>query len=190
MYKATCTLVGQSPLSYSKVLLEKKAKGETHEAFEDRTWKQKLHTDKNGEVFIPAPALKKCLEGCAKYVSETVPGKGKATYTKHFEAGVMVLKDVMLGIKEDKVKKIRVHVPSDGKKGGTSRVWKTFPIIDKWKGKAEITVLDETVDPEKLKEYLSYSGMFIGLLRWRPRQSGLYGRFEVKDFKVKKLKAE
>ena len=188
MYKATCTLVGESPISFGKVVdITKKNKGEKHDQFELRTWKEKLHTNEKGDIFIPAPALKKCLEGYAKYSGEKIAGKGNSTYTKHFEAGVMVLDDIYVGVNEKKVDSIKVHVPSDGKRGGTTRVWKTFPLIKKWSGKAVITVLDETVDKDKLKEYLTYSGMFIGLLRWRPRQGGLYGRFSVKNFKVEKI---
>ena len=44
--------------------------------------------DTNGVVFIPPNSLKNCLSEAAKFLSISVPGKGKATYTKNFEAGI------------------------------------------------------------------------------------------------------
>ena len=180
-----CVLVGQSPYSQSKVIQTKKETGEDHAAFEERTWRERMHVDQNGKVFIPATALRNCLGDVAKYLSETVPGKGKATFTKHFESGVIVPENLNLGIKAKDIEGEWVHVPSDGKKGGGSRVWKCFPIVPAgWKVEASIYVFDPILisRPEKIHEYLAHAGKFIGMGRFRPRRGGMYGRFVVESF--------
>jgi hypothetical protein len=136
-------------------------------------------------VFIPPMAVKNCLSDCARFLSETVPGKGKATYTKHFEAGTMVMEPASLGIVADDVQGERLFVPSDGKKGGSTRVWKTFPYMPAWQCDVEIILLDPILidKPSKVEEYLGHAGKFIGLGRFRPRNGGYYGRFEVVKFK-------
>ena len=90
-------------ISFSAVIQSKKATGEADDAFEDRVWRERMHRDANGEVFIPGCALKNCLADTARYLSERVPGKKSATYTKHFKAGIMVVENLMLGVQVDDV---------------------------------------------------------------------------------------
>jgi len=191
MIKVECDLVGVSPLSFSKKVISEKETGELSDAFEERTWKERLHVTKDGDVFIPPNALKNCLTECARYLSESIPGQGRQTFTKKFEAGIMVVEPLLLGIKADskEVQKERLFVSSKGKKGGGERVWKNFPTILDWRAHAEILVFDPALiaKPEKIEEYLSHAGKFIGFLRFRPRNGGYYGRFEVKNFKVNKV---
>ena len=188
MIKCVATIRGVSPYSQSRPFRIPKQTGEAHDAYEQRTWRERLHANGNDEVFIPPSSIKNCLSEVAKYLSETVPGKGKATYTKHFEAGILVIDPIPLGIKAADVEGEELFVPSDGKRGGGQRVWKTFPIINKWQGVVEIFVVDPILidKPEKVREYLDFAGKFIGLGRFRPRRNGHYGRFEVVDFQVEK----
>lgn len=177
---------GVSPYGQSGPIQSVKNTGESHDAFEERTWRERMHVDADGNVFIPPMAVKNMMSDCARFLGETVPGKGKATYTKHFDAGIMVVTPAPLGIKADAVQGLRLFVPSDGKKGGGSRVWKTFPVVQKWEADVEIILLDPILidKPEKVREYLEHSGKFIGLGFFRPRNGGFFGRFEVTKFKV------
>lgn len=181
-------LSGVSPLSFSKAILEKRDSSESHDVFEKRTWRQRLHVTSKGECYIPPQAIKNCLSDVAKFLGESVKGKGKSTFTKHFDAGVMVVDPVMLGINQKDVESEDVFVPSDGKKNGGTRVWKTFPMIYDWSGETEIILLDPILadNPDKVHEYLTKAGQFIGLGRWRPRNGGMNGRFKVDSFKVVK----
>lgn len=186
--KTCCAHIrGVSPISQSRAIQSEKRTGEAHDAFEERTWRERLHVNQDGNVFIPPMAIKLCLEDCARFLSESVPGKKNATWTKHFEAGIMVIEPAVLAIKADKVVGEKLHVPSDGKKGGGSRVWKTFPIIPEWDCDIEVILLDPILvdKPDKVREYLEYAGKFIGLGRFRPRRGGFYGRFEVTKFQCK-----
>lgn len=184
MITATATLQGTSPYSQSKVITSVKGPKETHDGFETRTWRERLHTDENGNVIIPPTTFKNCLSEAAKYLTKQVPGQGKATYTKHFEAGVMCLDPVPLPFKAADVAGEKLHVPSDGKRGGTKRVWKTFPRIEAgWEAEVTFYVLDPLITEEVFREHLAEAGNYIGIGRFRPRNNGYYGRFIVKGLK-------
>lgn len=192
MLRCTFSLVGQSPISFSSPIRSVKGTGENHDAFEERTWRERLHLDSNGIVFIPPSAVKNCLSEVSKYLSESVPGKGKATYTKHFEAGLLVTDPITLGVKGADVAGERLFVPASGKRGDGKRVWKRFPFIQNWKGDGSLYLLDPVLvgKPEKVLEYLSHAGQFIGLGRFRPRNNGYYGRFLVTNWKISKVVAD
>ena len=68
-----------------------------------QTWRERCHVNDDKVVQIPPMAFKCCLSEAAKYKSVQIPGRGKATYTKHFEAGVLCVKPVSLGITIDEV---------------------------------------------------------------------------------------
>lgn len=185
MKKLVVTLVGAAPYSQSAPVQSKKNTGEANDAFEERTWREHMHVE-DGEVYIPGTSIKNCLSECARFLGESVPGKGKSTYTKHFQAGIMVPSNVRLGIKAKDVPGERLFLNADGRRGGNTRVWKTYPRIDKWEGEAEVLLLDPILadKPEKVVEYMSHAGKFIGIGRFRPRNNGFYGRFTVKSWRV------
>lgn len=184
---ALANLESASPYGQSKPILEKKTRDETHEQFEERSWKQRCHTDKDGLLFIPPTAFKNCLAEAAKYKSIQIPGKGKSTYTKHFEAGVMCTKPVSLGMHIDEVKSVRLFVPADGKRGSGKRVWKYFPFVEEWKAEVEFIVLDEMIDNDVFQQHLVDAGQFIGIGYFRPRNNGYWGRFGVDKITWKQL---
>jgi hypothetical protein len=183
MKKAICKLVSMSPYSQSKYIQEKKTKDETHAAFELRSWKQRCHWSDDGFLYLPPMGFKNCLAEAAKYKSIQIPGKGKSTYTKHFEAGVMVVDPLVTDITRDTIQHEWLHVPSDGRRGGTTRVEKCFPLIPKWSGTVEYLILDEIITEDVFTEHLRDSGSFIGMGRFRPRNNGFYGRFAVESVK-------
>lgn len=189
MLKCTFDIVGLGPISFSRPIVSKKNTGELPDAFEERTWRERMHVDNDGMVIIPPTFLKNALSAAAKYLGESVPGKKGATYTKHFEAGIMVTETMHLGVKADDIECDRQYVPSDGVRGGTKRVWRNFPIISDWRCKASLLALDPVLmdRPAKILEYLEYTGNFIGFGRFRPRNNGYYGRFTIKNFKAEKL---
>jgi hypothetical protein len=152
---------------------------ESSDAYERRTWRNRIHKNEHGEVYIPPMALKNCLSEAAKFLSMQIPGKGKATYTKHFEAGIMVLDPIMLGIKADDVEGESLFVPADGKRGSGKRVTRVFPTIPSWSGQATIHIIDETITETVLRKHLDEAGSLIGMGRFRPRNNGFYGRFKV-----------
>lgn len=183
------TINGVTPYSQSKVYDVERLQGEGNDDYSQRTWRNYMHQTKEGEVFIPPNAYKNCLSETAKYMNIGIPGKGKATYTKHFEAGVQVLKPILLGIKAADVKCEKLFLPSDGRRGSGKRIWKYYPVMDTWKATVEVIVLDETVLQTSrttgltiLEDVCRGAGQFIGLGRFRPRNNGYYGRFDIVEF--------
>lgn len=147
--------------------------------YEKRTWRHRMHYGKDGMVFIPPMALKNCLSDAAKFLSIKIPGKGQATYTKHFDAGVLCMEPASLGIHKDDVAANWLFLPSDGTRGGNKRVDKCFGVIYDWSAVAAFYVADYTITEDVFKDHLVQAGTFIGLGVFRPRNGGYQGRFVV-----------
>lgn len=182
---ATAVLSSLSPYSQSRFHNTAKLNKEIPEDYEERTWRERLHIDDQGNVYIPPMALKNCISEAAKFLSIQIPGKGKATYTKHFEAGVMVLDPMPLKTQEDApihkeaVRGDWIFTPIDGVKGGGKRVQKCYPVVDAWRGTAEFLIVDDTITEKVFLQHLEQAGSLIGLGRFRVRNGGYYGRFRI-----------
>lgn len=183
MKTATTILESISPYSQSRFYQTPKLEKESAADYETRTWRDRLHVTDSGFVFMPPMAFKNCLSEAAKFLSIQIAGKGKATYTKHFEAGVLVTDGVTLPIKKEDVEGEPLFVPADGKRGGGKRVMKIFPLIRQWAASVTWYVMDETITEKVFEQHLEQAGLFIGLGRFRPRNNGFYGRFSVKSTK-------
>ena len=155
MRTATVHLKSLSPYQQGRPFQSERKDKEPFEKYEERCWKERAHV-KDGHVVIPIMAIKKAVEGAARYNGDTVPNKpGKATYTKHFEAGVLPLdKEIVLPIKLEDVEGEWIFVPSDGRRGGTTRVKKCFPTIPSWEGSVRFGVIDKTITEEIFRKYL------------------------------------
>lgn len=178
---AIATLKSISPYSQSRHHGTPTLPREGNADYDIRTWRERCHFDQSGQVIIPPMAFKNCLSEAAKYLSMQIPGKGKATYTKHIEAGVMCIEPLVLTATRDSLQCEELFVPASGKRGDGKRVIKHFPVIREWGGQVSFTVLDEIVTKEVLMEHLDKAGKFIGIGRFRPRNNGYYGRFSVES---------
>lgn len=185
MHTATAHLKSVSPYSQSRHHDTEKLAKELPKDFEARTWRERLHYDADGRVFIPPMCFKNCLSEAAKFLSRQIPGKGKATYTKHFEAGVLVPEPLILPLKKDDVKGEWLFLPADGKRGSGKRVDKCYPIIPEWSGNVQFLILDDMITEDVFTDHLKEAGRFIGIGRFRPRNNGFYGRFMVEGVEWK-----
>lgn len=176
---ATCQIKGVSPYSQSRYHETPKLNKEQPDDYRQRTWREHCHYDENGIVYIPPMTMKNCLSEAAKFISMQIPGKGKSTYTKHFEAGILVLEHSSLGIKLEQVEAETRFLPSDGVRGSGKRVLKTYPIIREWQASCTFIVQDDLITKEVFLYHLNQAGTFIGIGRFRPRNNGYYGRFVV-----------
>lgn len=179
---ATAHLVSSSPYSQSKPHQTDKLKDESADSFEKRTWREKAHVNSDGKLFIHPMALKNCLSEAAQFKSVKKTGKGNATWTKHFLAGILVTEPIVLPITKDDVPGEWVYCNADGKKGSGTRVFRCFPLIHKWEGDAVFQVLDDEINETIFRYFLEEAGKFIGIGRFRPRNGGYYGRFGVQTF--------
>ena len=154
---------------------------ESHEAYEERTWRERAHYDsETRKIFIPGMAFKKSLEDISKY--DSVKTQGNQTWTKHFLAGILVTDNIELDISIDEVKGEWVDVPARGK-GGDTRVWRCFPTIEEWEGKLKFFLLDDKITKDIFEYYMHEAGKFMGIGVWRAQKGGLNGRFSVEKIK-------
>ena len=179
MRKVKVRLKSTSPYSQSRFHDSEKLSKERPDDYEARTWKERLHVTEDEYVLIPQMAFKRCIEDVARYLSEKIPGKGNATFTKHFLSGTMVIAPMVLPIKKKDVTGEWYFVPADGKRGGSKRVKKRFPVIPEWEGEVEFWLLDDTITEDVFVRHMEEAGNLIGLGRFRPQNGGFYGRFKV-----------
>lgn len=178
---ALCTLKSSAPYQPSRSISQEveKLKGETADAYETRTWREKCHTMPDGKVFIPPMAFKMALDKAAKLLGRQIPGKGKSTYTKFFLSGVLVMEPVVLPIKKEETQLDRIYANADGVRGSGKRVWRNFPRVDSWQANVPFHVLADEVTADVFEEHLIQAGAFVGVGRFRPENGGFYGRFSV-----------
>jgi hypothetical protein len=182
---AIVELVGESPYSQSRHYADDvpHLPKETAHAYEERTWRHRLHVTKDGLVEIPGTSFANCIKTSAKRLKLQVPGKGRVEWTKYFEAGIMCPTNLVLPVKAADVPCDKLFVPSDGRPGGGKRVTKFFPRIDEWSGTVTYYIFDDLITEDVFRQVLVASGQLVGLGRFRPENRGFYGRFSVKSIK-------
>jgi len=183
MKLATCTLKSISAYSQSRSYsheVEKLPK-ETANDYEERTWRNKAHTDANGLIFIPPMSFKMALDTAAKMLGRKIPGKGNSTYSKFFKSGILCMDPANLNIAKDEIPGDRIFANADGVRGSGKRVWRIFPRVDQWEVKVPFHVLADEISEEVFTDHLIQAGAFVGIGRFRPENGGFYGRFEVKN---------
>jgi hypothetical protein len=171
---------GQAPFSASRAHCAEKLPKETPDAYEERTWREKAHVE-NGHIVIPPMAFKIGLDRAAKMLGRQIPGKGKATYTKFFESGVIVTAPVPIA-DEAAVQCERVHANADGVRGSGKRVWRKFPRVDAWAGVVQFHIIAEEITPDVFEEAAQYAGLAVGVGRFRPERGGYFGRYTIDKF--------
>lgn len=171
---------GSAPYSASRSHCEEKLPKETADAYEDRTWRSKAHVA-DGNVTIPPMAFKMGVDRAAKMLGRQIPGKGKSTYTKFFESGVIVTTPVIVA-PETAIEKERIHANADGVRGSGKRVWRNFPRINEWAGTVDFFVIADEITEEVFEETVRYAGLAVGVGRFRPERGGYFGRYNVESF--------
>lgn len=214
MWTTTARLTSKSLYSQSRPHCVPRIEKETPDAYEARTWHHRLHVN-DGQVYLPAMALRNCIAEAAKFLSIQIPGKGKSTYTKHFESGLLITSSPSLysfdgkkivppsekelsrvinscpGKVSEQAEEYKpeenesygdwVFVPSDGVPGSGKRVWKCYPMIQNWTCECEIQVVDDAITKDIFYKVLQEAGNLIGVGRFRVRNRGIYGRFNVEQ---------
>lgn len=178
---ATCNLKSEGPYIQGKAFVSQKEERETHEEYEKRSWKERCHVTDKGNIFIPASQFSNSLKNAAGYLSMKIKGQGPMKYTQKFKSGTMVIDDLILPLNVKDVEGRWQFVPSDGKKGGSTRVHKCFPEIPSWEGAVTYYIIDDIITEEVFKKVLIASGVLIGIGVYRPQNGGTAGRFSVQN---------
>ena len=185
MIEVTVKLTSLSEYSSTRFIEVPRKDNETNRDWEFRIHKEKMHYNEKREVIIPPMAFKNCLSEAAKFLSLSVPGKGMAKFTKHFESGILIVDPLNTGVPLAQTEAKFLFLPADGKRGGGKRVMKCVPILPKWSGDLKLVVIDPAITKEVFAKHLEAAGMFIGVGFFRPSRNGYYGRF---TFKAEELK--
>jgi len=178
------TLTGVSDITFGKYCEEKKDKGETDAAREERVWRKKAHANDAGEIVLQPFALRNCIVAASKRIGMKIPGKGQKTYTARFQQGILIA-DAMTflnssgqPVKVDDLHRLPMFVRVNEK--SNLRVMRIFPIVKAgWTVKAKMLVMDELLTPDVINEHLVDAGMFIGVGSLRPEMGGILGRFAI-----------
>jgi hypothetical protein len=183
----TAYLESAAPYSQSRAHETPKLEKESPDAYEIRAWREKLHYDKDGAVFIPAMAFKQSVDKAIKMLGTQIPGRGKSTYSKHFLAGCILTENIMLRngkgvILKDAIEGEKIHCNADGVRGSGKRVFRWFPVVHSWNATAMFTLLDDTITKDVFETTLIEAGKYVGVGRFRAENGGMYGRFAVKKF--------
>ncbi len=182
MRTVSITLESIAAYSQSGFLEEKKLAKESYDDFEKRIWKDKAHYTDDGHVFIPQFAFKQAIDSAAKYLGK-IPGKGQATWSKHFVNGIVISDSIVLPDTRDGLQCVWINANPGGKRGSGARVRKCFPVIPKWTGTLKCVVLAEEIQEEVFAKAFELAGSLIGIGRFRPENGGNNGRFIVKSIK-------
>lgn len=156
---------------------------ETHEDYDIRTWRDKCTTNDQGQVCIPAMALKQAIDTAAYKIGMKVPNRRGATYKNFFASGFFCNADVPIAngkalTKGDAIMQ-KINANADGRRGSGSRVPRRFPEFAKWGGVAEFTIVDDIITQDVFEHHIKVAGMIVGIGRFRPENGGKNGRFRV-----------
>lgn len=187
MRQAEFTIVGISPYSQSGFIQSPRDDKETFEDYEKRCWRERMHSNGSGTIFIPPMGLKQCLDAAAKFISMQIPGKGKATYTKHFRTGLLCTDPIDLGVNIEDVTGKWFQMNSDGVRGSGKRVPRCYPEVPEWRGEAKALLLSDAITDPVFETHLKQAGQFIGLGRFRPENGGFYGRFTYENLRFSEM---
>ena len=175
-------IAGTAPYSASRIHETPKLDKEGHDAYDLRTWREKANTDAAGMVVIPAMAFKQALSTAARKLGLQIPGRGKSTYTKYFEADVICTADAALNVHKDALQPVSIWANADGIRGSGKRVKRTFPVIPGWAAQVPFLIMDDTITPQVFEQVARAAGTGVGVGRFRPENGGVNGRFDCRQF--------
>lgn len=188
MNRAVFKIIGTAPLLYAQPVFDEKRDDETHSQLEERTWRKKAVVDDNGHLAVKSVAVQRSLLSAGSWLSLKLT-KNK-TYTKRFESGVtsdQAYFPVHNGKKVltvDDVDRLDLYVPSDGKRGGQKRVWRSYPTLKPgWWIDGSLIVLDEAISEDVFRKHLETAGLYDGIGSMRVGRGGSNGRFVVDKLK-------
>ena len=179
---ATVTLTSFSPMSQSRQHSAPRLEGESHDAYDQRTWRHKMHVEtRNGRrvVVTPQTGLHQAIAAAAKYSKKQIPGQGKATWTAKFAAGIMLIENPSLGIDPETVDCVTISANADGVRGSGKRVTRRFPQFPEWETTFDVYILDPIITEDVFREMVEIAGMFVGIGQFRPQNLGSNGRFKI-----------
>lgn len=183
------TMVGHGPIVFGKPVHEQKRDDETHQQLEERTWTEKAHVDHEGRLYVPAVAVHRSLIAAGAWLSQKL--SGNKTFTQRFKAGLLCHKPEFtinrngqpLSIKD--IERLDLYVPSDGKQGGTKRVWRSFPrLLPSWSIDVTMLLTDEAISEDVFAKHAKCAGLHDGIGSMRIGKGGPNGLWELANLRM------
>lgn len=145
----------------------------------DDLLRAEFHCYRNGnnKCFIPADHFRGALIGAGSLVKAKVGGRSKSM--KQIVAGMFMVSPDHIELPDyDSVDK-----RSAVNKNVKARVIVIRPKWTEWEVKFQLHVMNDTITKETAKDVLEKAGDYIGIGSFRPTNNGMFGRFEVVEFK-------
>jgi hypothetical protein len=175
-----------SPYSPSAQHDAPKLDRESHDDYDERTWREHCTTNKAGQVVIPAMAFKQGIDQAAQKLGEKVPGRRGATFKSFFASGYFCNEDVPISngnaLSKADAEKIKINANADGMRGSGKRVKRRFPQFEKYHGVVEFTIVDDIITKEIFEHHFKSFGMIVGIGRFRVGNGGRNGRIKATKF--------
>lgn len=187
MKKYEIEINGTTPIIWNRMKkeiedLKKKAKKNELAEFEEHHWIDKAEFNGKDDVIIPPIWLKSMLINACKQTG-LVPHfetKKTARYTRYMQSVIIPPKPYIKICKKDTLQQLGGYYPGQPGKLNSGKVWKIFPMKEKWNATFQLVDPFGRMTADELKELLEYGGFFIGIGDQRPMN---YGRFDVVNIK-------
>lgn len=178
MKKIEVEIKGMTPLLMNspKAMIDEMTKStrKTTVKYNPKEEAEKLtYKKENGELYVPAEAIKGCLVGASSYKKF-----GRYSARPIIAGGVIISpRQVGLGTKKYDIDLRTVVIQRN-------RVVKARPMINEWKLKFIIEYDDSLIaSGDMIKPILEEAGKRVGLLDFRPAKLGNFGMFEIVSWK-------
>ena len=172
-----------SPYSQSCQHDTPKLDRESHDDYDERTWREHCTVNAEGQVCIPAMAFKQSIDSAAYKLGEKVPGRRGATFKNFFASGFLCEADVPIAngkaITKKDAKLIVINANADGVRGSGKRVKRRFPQFERYHGVAQFLITDDILSPDIFEQHVRAAGMIVGIGRFRAEKGGTNGRFKI-----------
>lgn len=173
MKKVNVTIKGISPLLMHAFpmqpveALEKRSPEEQAELAAYRT--------PDGQLYIPGVNIQRALVGAGGYSK----GKGRSTLKKPVAAGVFVRPEYcLLGTDKYEIDARPVVIRATG-----GRIIRYRPRLNEWSVSFSIEYDETLISEKQLRQVVDDAGTKVGLLDFRPENTGPFGRFMVTSWK-------
>lgn len=136
------------------------------------------YNDEKG-FYIPSEHIRGSLIGAGTMVKSKVGNSRKSM--KNIVAGMFfVMPERLYVLNKDFIIDKRSAVNNNIK----ARVITIRPRWEKWEADFILHVDNDTITIETIKEIIENAGKYIGIGSFRPTNNGMFGRFELKHFKI------
>lgn len=132
----------------------------------------------NGKCFIPADQLRGSFIGAGSMVKGKV-GSGRSKSMKQVVAAMFMVTPDHIEIPDFDTIDKRSAVNKNVK----ARVMVIRPKWTEWEAEFKLNVMNDTITSETVKSIIENAGDYIGIGSFRPTNNGMFGRFQVEEFK-------